>query len=75
MIRRKRADTMVYRLYCDECNEQMKFEGDKTTETPPRFRHVCPNGHTTQITGKHYPMIDYVELEEEFSENVQQTKQ
>ena len=72
MIRRKRADTYVYRLYCDKCETEMQADGGQLTSNPGRFVHKCPQcGHTESILGKRYPMIDYREIEEHYAESAE----
>ncbi len=74
MIRRKRADTYVHRLYCDLCGHEMKATGPQPQPIagqPPEFIHRCSNEpctHTETITGKTYPAIDYHELGEEIGQ-------
>lgn len=73
MIRRRRADTFVYRLYCDECGAEMRWTGGALTSNPPQYPHLCTGkecAHTETIIGKHYPLVDTVELvEENLTEN------
>lgn len=72
MIRRKRADTFIYRLWCDKCLEQgIQSQMRSTTilsSDPPHYVHACENAecdHKETIIGRAYPSIDYVEIEEE----------
>lgn len=76
MLRRKRADTYVYRLYCDLCGHEMKAGGPQPQpmkSRQPEVIHRCTNEHcanTLTITGKAYPAIDYVEIQEEAADTV-----
>jgi len=68
MIRRKRADTWVYRLWCDECGAEMRPSGSALPTDPPQFPHACTNkecNSTFISTGRIYPIVDTVETHEE----------
>jgi hypothetical protein len=71
MIRRKRADTFVYRLYCDKCQSEMTATGGALTSNPVMYTHACNNDkcdHIETIRGKRYPLVDTVEIQEEVAE-------
>lgn len=73
MIRRKRADTFVYRLYCDKCQSEMRWDAMTLTSNPPQYRHDCINpecDHTETVIGKHYPAVDTIEIQEESLEPI-----
>jgi hypothetical protein len=69
MIRRKRADTYVYRLWCDVCGNEMRPDGGALTSSPPQYIHRCTAidcDHTeTPGGGRRYPIVDTVEIHEE----------
>ena len=65
MIRRRRADTFVYRLYCDHCSAEMKALNHPPLEGN-RFVHQCEGcDHQERIANVKYPLIDTVEINEE----------
>lgn len=76
MIRRKRADTFIYRLYCDVCGAEMRARGPQPLRLegrPVEHIHRCDNekcDYTETITNKAYPAIDYVEINEEVAATV-----
>lgn len=43
---------------CDECGEEMKQSGRILLSDPPKFPHVCPNGHTASLEAG-YPTTGY----------------
>jgi len=68
MIRRKRCDTYVYRLWCDKCGSEMRPSGEMLTSSPPQFPHACTNedcDHTEISVNRSYPIVDTVEVHEE----------
>jgi len=66
MIRRKRVDTFIERLFCNDCGSEMKSTGQYASDGPPKMEHQCPNCPNTEIvSGDPYPRLAYKEIEEE----------
>ena len=60
MIKSKEVKTFLEKLYCDECQEEMKPTGRELLSYPPQYPHICFNGHETNLLSI-YPKITYKE--------------
>lgn len=67
----RRVKTFITRAYCDECGEELKYQGPGDTMFADVFisgkkatyKHVCQNGHIENLESR-YPGLFYEEDKE-----------
>jgi len=65
MIHETLVKTIKMTLLCDSCGSEMKPTGLELQSIPPQYPHTCPKcGKSENISGKKYPYMKYVPLEE-----------
>lgn len=62
----KRQEVKVFwtQYLCDKCGEPMKGTGIAYMCSPPKYPHICPNGHE-QILDSGYPCLTHEPIEPE----------
>lgn len=65
MIKEKEVKCVMKRLYCDNCGTEMQHTGEVLLTCPEKYPHKCPKCGYQEIEWKRFPLIDYVEVEDQ----------
>lgn len=57
-VSRKEVKVYWAQYLCDTCNEPVKGTGISYMCSPPKYPHICPNGHEV-ILDNGYPYLQH----------------
>lgn len=65
MIKAYKCFPIVVKLYCDDCEVEMKQQSIAYTSNPMKFEYKCPKCGNTTMSTESYPNIGYSDPVEE----------
>lgn len=62
--KRVEVKTYIVKAVCEKCDGEYIYNRNCLTTYPAKYSHICNNCGDTQCFDCHYPITEYVEIEE-----------